>query len=261
MDRIEHLIKDKVQFTNTNIDSDKNSKNNANIKNKYILRKLKEKNKTISITSVITITGLLNLPNSIKTTTLEQFIHQDNIISIHQNNMYIQMKALREYISLKNPDFQIGEMDRLLVTLLKESKELKLPESARINNKQIDPLIFLLAMIETESSFNKFAISISNARGYMQIMPQTALWIKNKEFLNISINEIHSTEINIMLGVKYLNYLSTQFSDVKWICLAYNAGEANVKKGYYDINYWIKVQKFYIEIEEFLEQYQTSIQK
>ncbi len=236
-----------------------NKTNHGNLENKrLILQKLKEKKKTISITSVVTITGLLNITDVVKVTNIKELLQPVDKTIFQKNNFYIQMNALREYIFLKNNSFQIEEMDRLIITLLKESKNLKLPNSAKINYKPIEPLILLLAIIETESSFNKFAISSSNARGYMQILPETALWIKNKELLNIPLDEIHSTEVNIMLGVKYLNYLSTQFDDIKWICLAYNAGEANLKRGYYDINYWNKVQKFYIEIDEFLKQYQES---
>jgi soluble lytic murein transglycosylase-like protein len=61
-----------------------------------------------------------------------------------------------------------------------------------------------------------------------------------------------------MLGVKYLNYLSTQFNDLKLICLAYNAGDGNVKKGIFDFRYWLKIKRFYQEFENFLKQYKEK---
>lgn len=54
--------------------------------------------------------------------------------------------------------------------------------------------------------------------------------LKEKENLPIYLSELHSTEINVMLGVKYLNILSTQFNDLKLITLSYNASDGNVKK-------------------------------
>jgi len=168
---------------------------------------------------------------------------------------------LKEYILQKNPQIQVGEMDRLVNTIYRESKNLKLSENATILGKKVNPLIFLVALIETESTFNKYAISYANARGYVQILPQTAIWLKEKENLPISLSELHSTEINVMLGVKYLNILSTQFNDLKLITLSYNTGDGNVKKGIYDIRYWIKVQKNYEDFKKFSEDYQKNIAK
>ncbi|GIX40843.1 MAG: hypothetical protein KatS3mg129_0576 [Leptospiraceae bacterium] len=223
---------------------------------KKIRKKLKGKKRIITLTGLVTISGILNTPQPIRTST---DVEHNQFNSEIENETQIKINALKEYIHLKNPRMPLGEDERLVLAILRESKNLKLPENATIFNKKADPFIFLVALIETESTFNKYAISKANARGYVQIMPQTALWIKEKQMVNFSLSELHSTEINVMLGVRYLNYLSTQFYDIKRICLAYNAGDGNVRRGYYDIRYWIKIQRFYKEFETFLENYKKTL--
>ncbi len=219
------------------------------------LRKTKIKKRYITLTGLATITGFFNYTQNIKTST--DINHQAFYSEVNQYQF--QLKALKEYIRQKNPQIPVGEIDRLVNTIFRESKNLKLPENATILGKKVDPFIFLVALIETESTFNKYAISYANAKGYVQILPQTAMWLKEKENLAISLSELHSTEINVMLGVKYLNILSIQFNDLKFITLSYNAGDGNVKKGIYDIRYWIKIQKNYENFIKFLEVYQKNI--
>jgi len=219
------------------------------------LRKTKIKKRYITLTGLATFTGFFNYTPNIKTST--DINHQ--AFYSEENQYQFQLKALKEYIRQKNPKIPVGEIDRLVNTIYRESKNLKLPQNATIFGKKVDPFIFLIALIETESTFNKYAISYANARGYVQILPQTAMWLKEKENLPISLSELHSTEINVMLGVKYLNILSKQFNDLKLITLAYNAGDGNVKRGIYDIRYWIKVQKNYEDFKKFLEDYEKNI--
>lgn len=214
-------------------------------------KKIKYKKRIITLSSLFTIISVFQFSEPLKTgSNLQIFRKQESDSEKNQ----INLEALEKYIRKKNSNLLIGEEKRLIQALIKESKFLNLPKNSRIENKEVDSILFLMALIETESTFNKYAISYANARGYMQILPLTALWIKEKERLSISLNEIHSTEINIMLGVKYLNYLSSQFQDLKSVCLAYNVGEGNFKNGVYDIQYWLKIIKNYKEIEDFLKE-------
>jgi len=223
---------------------------------KQLRKKIKGKKRILTLTGLVTISGILNLPQPVKTST--NIEHNPLQISEKEKETSLRLKALKEYIHLKNPNIALGEDERLILTILRESKNLQLPPNVSIDGKKVDPFIFLVAVIETESTFDKYAISNANARGYMQIMPQTAMWMKEKQMAQISLSEIHSTEINLMLGVKYLNYLSTQFNDLKLICLAYNAGDGNVKKGIFDFRYWLKIKRFYQEFENFLKQYKEK---
>ena len=90
----------------------------------------------------------------------------------------------------------------------------------------LDPY-FVCAMIDTESNFEKDAISPDGAQGLMQIMPDTAEWIAGK--LKLSEYDIFDPETNIMFGCWYLNFLKDRFSGEEQLMIAaYNAGHNKV---------------------------------
>ena len=97
----------------------------------------------------------------------------------------------------------------------------------------LDPLL-VLAVIKTESNFNKDAESSKGAKGLMQIMDSTGQWISsNVEISYFLPHMLYNPEINIMMGCWYLNNLIEQFGNVDTALAAYNAGSGNV-------NEWLK---------------------
>lgn len=78
------------------------------------------------------------------------------------------------------------------------------------------------AVITEESCFNRTALSPVGAQGLMQLMPDTASWLK--------VRDPHDPEDNIRAGVKYLASLSKQFDSLELTLAAYNAGPGNVRK-------------------------------
>ena len=102
------------------------------------------------------------------------------------------------------------------------------------------PEAIVYGVIRTESNFDPNAVSISGAKGLMQIMPDTFLWLTGDEHLaeHISPAEIFEPEVNIRYGVYYLKYLHTKFSQ-NWdtALAAYNGGEGNVIRWLSDKNY------------------------
>ena len=97
----------------------------------------------------------------------------------------------------------------------------------------LDPLL-VLAVIKTESNFNKDAESSKGAKGLMQIMDSTGEWIASKlEIDNFNTNMLYEPEINIEFGCWYLNNLLKEFGDLSLALAAYNAGMGNVDR-------WIK---------------------
>ena len=78
------------------------------------------------------------------------------------------------------------------------------------------------AVITEESCFNKRAVSPAGALGLMQLMPDTADWLKAREPMD--------PEDNIRAGVRYLVWLKTQFDSLELVLAAYNAGPGNVRK-------------------------------
>ncbi|HEU67810.1 MAG TPA: lytic transglycosylase domain-containing protein [Candidatus Acetothermia bacterium] len=95
----------------------------------------------------------------------------------------------------------------------------------------VDPYL-VLAVIREESGFAPTAVSPSDARGLMQLLPSTARWIA-EEKLKIPYGEadLYSPDDNIRLGTWYLSYLLDQFEgDLVWAVAAYNGGPGNLRR-------------------------------
>lgn len=91
-------------------------------------------------------------------------------------------------------------------------------------------LNLVLSIIKQESKFDKNAKSNKDAFGLMQLTFLTAKEQAEKLDMEISINDLYVPEINIKLGVNYLNYLFGIFGDKQLVLLSYNAGLGNVNK-------------------------------
>ncbi|MBQ8424954.1 MAG: lytic transglycosylase domain-containing protein [Clostridia bacterium] len=87
----------------------------------------------------------------------------------------------------------------------------------------------IYAIIKTESNFDKNAVSLSNAKGLMQIIPSTAKWIAEELGENYSEEMLFDVETNIKFGCFYLNYLFDKFKNTDVVICAYNAGETAVR--------------------------------
>jgi soluble lytic murein transglycosylase-like protein len=87
---------------------------------------------------------------------------------------------------------------------------------------KIDPKL-VLAVIAAESAFQSDAVSPRNARGLMQLMPDTAQ--------RFGVNDVFDAGENIRGGAKYLRWLLTYFEgDLSLTLAAYNAGEGAVTR-------------------------------
>ncbi|QBF32950.1 lytic murein transglycosylase [Thalassococcus sp. S3] len=87
---------------------------------------------------------------------------------------------------------------------------------------QVSPAL-VLAVISVESAGRTDAVSSAGASGLMQLMPDTAA--------RFGVTDSFSVEENIAGGVKYLDWLMTEFNRDPILVLAgYNAGEGSVHK-------------------------------
>jgi soluble lytic murein transglycosylase-like protein len=94
----------------------------------------------------------------------------------------------------------------------------------------LDPM-FIMGIIEVESSFSGQAISPAGARGLMQIRPATLEYIARLEGVQLSIKEIwKDPAMQVRLGVRYLSRLEKQFKSLDLALMAYNAGPEKLKK-------------------------------
>lgn len=91
---------------------------------------------------------------------------------------------------------------------------------------------FLSAIIKCESSFDRYAVSRVNARGLMQIMPNTGTDLaKALRIADYTPDSLFDPQLNIRFGAHYLSYLSSQFAGSPVMtAAAYHAGANNVKQ-------------------------------
>ncbi|MEG2310711.1 MAG: lytic transglycosylase domain-containing protein [Clostridia bacterium] len=114
------------------------------------------------------------------------------------------------------------------------------------NKNKLDPYL-VLAIIKSESGFNKDAISKKNAKGLMQIMDSTANEISKKQPIteNIDNTNIFDPNVNISIGCNYFATLHTKYRGNIYIAIcAYNAGMGNVDK-------WLETNIISKELNEY----------
>lgn len=87
---------------------------------------------------------------------------------------------------------------------------------------QVDPEL-ALSIIKVESNFNPIALSPKNAKGLMQLIPDTAA--------RFGVVNAYDPAQNIRGGLSYLRWLLAYFEgDVRLVAAAYNAGERAVER-------------------------------
>lgn len=101
-------------------------------------------------------------------------------------------------------------------------------KSIAIENESLNKS-FVLSIIKAESKFNEKAKSSSDAFGLMQLTYPTAKEVAKKLNLEINLEDLFNPEINIKLGINYLNYLFSIYGDKQLVILSYNAGLNRVK--------------------------------
>lgn len=87
---------------------------------------------------------------------------------------------------------------------------------------RVDPQL-VLSIIEAESNFDTIAVSPKNAKGLMQMIPET--------LERFGVRSPYDARQNIRGGMQYLRWLLAYFEgDVALVAAAYNAGEGTVNR-------------------------------
>jgi hypothetical protein len=132
-----------------------------------------------------------------------------------------------------DPCKNLGAAERVLVAHHRTPNES--PSSAVQGRQQITGLVhklapeyaldpkLVLAVIETESSFNPRALSPKQAQGLMQLIPATAQ--------RFGVRDPWDAKQNLHGGMAYLRWLLDHFNgDIKLALAGYNAGEKAVER-------------------------------
>lgn len=96
---------------------------------------------------------------------------------------------------------------------------------------------FVFAVIECESGFDKDAVSYLDARGLMQIMPETFKWLQEKRGESLSDESIFDPKTAIDYGCYFYGMLMEQFQNEATAVAAYHAGANQVEKWLSDKKY------------------------
>ena len=87
------------------------------------------------------------------------------------------------------------------------------------------PELFIYAIMRKESSYFPFALSSSDARGLLQLIPTTALEVAKKLAVSSYADELFDPDTNLHLGIAYLGGLLHRFQGQEALAAgAYNAG-------------------------------------
>ncbi|MCO6431119.1 MAG: lytic transglycosylase domain-containing protein [Deltaproteobacteria bacterium] len=131
-----------------------------------------------------------------------------------------QLSSQVHYVSqlINNPKLSHAEAKKLASMIVLESAR-----------SGYDPL-FVTAVIKSESTFNRHAVSYAGATGLMQIMPDTGKFVARMLKTEWKgVHKLRDPEYNIRLGIAYLKHLEEVFEGNRELMLiAYNWGPQNV---------------------------------
>jgi soluble lytic murein transglycosylase-like protein len=107
------------------------------------------------------------------------------------------------------------------------------------------------AVIKVESDYDPRAVSVSGARGLMQLMPDTAT--------RLEVRDIDDPRENIFGGVRFLRILANDFNgDLELTIAAYNAGgEAVMRFG--GIPPYLQTRNYVVKVTQYYHRYRTIV--
>lgn len=128
---------------------------------------------------------------------------------------------------------------------------------------KLDPFL-VAAIINVESKYNKEAVSHKDARGLMQIGPNTGKWASEElDIENYNGDMLFDPKTNLYIGSWYLDNLNTEFdNNLDLVLAAYNAGSGNVQKWRKDKEYSYDGESLhnipFKETEDYLERVKSN---
>ena len=96
---------------------------------------------------------------------------------------------------------------------------------------------FVYAVIECESGYDEGAVSYADARGLMQLTPDTFRWLQSRKGETLSEEMLFDAQTNIRYGCYFYGILFDTYGDEATAIAAYHAGMGNVSK-------WLKDERY-----------------
>ncbi|MBX2989058.1 MAG: lytic transglycosylase domain-containing protein [Bdellovibrionaceae bacterium] len=145
--------------------------------------------------------------------------YKESAARFHEANAELS-KVIYQRVKSRLPASHTRQAGAVTRAILSESK-----------THNFDP-VFVLAVIETESQFNPYAIGGVGEIGLMQIRPETGEWISEK--LNmpwIGSESLKNPVVNVKIGIAYMAWLRQQMgpNSVRYVA-AYNMGPQAVRR-------------------------------
>jgi len=149
----------------------------------------------------------------------------------------VKTKYVEVEIPAKKPNFA-EEVKTISSSLNKSKLKHLLVYTFALREEYQVPYTLVKAVIETESSWNHRAISISDARGLMQVKPSTS----TSEFQTPGY-DLFDPYVNVTVGIKYLKQLHDRFGDWNSALTAYSHGPTitdTYSSNYINDNFYVK---------------------
>jgi len=125
-----------------------------------------------------------------------------SVRAVLQRSVSDQATQKHAFTTQYEADFWLNEMSRRLQKRIPD-KDTRLDFLGTVHYEAkragLDPEL-VLALIEVESNFNKYAVSRAGARGYMQVMP---FWVKE---IGTKGHNLFHLRINLRYGCTILRY-------------------------------------------------------
>lgn len=167
-------------------------------------------------------------------------------------------------------EFSRSEFEELLITSLgpKMQKGLKPILSSVLTlseDYQVDP-IWIISIIMVESNFQFDAISPKNARGLMQIKPDTALHLYQLMQKNVPEDQVNKNlnvpQENIEVGIFYLKKLLQNFRmNYGFATVAYNIGPQKLRNRLSEKSLDVKNFSYLVKVQERYTLFSQNLKK
>lgn len=160
-----------------------------------------------------------NPPAELRLLLAESYRDQNNSASA----LFSTLKAEPAYAHVEFSDLP----EEIWDLLYPQAYRKLIVSQARLNH--LDPYL-VMGLIRQESGFSPHALSVANARGLMQVLPETAAHSSRPSRTRSAARRLNDPTYNVRVGCAYLAGLMKDFDNRRELAMAaYNAGDFRVK--------------------------------